>query len=311
MLTAFTGQPIEMTGKEERPFEVKLALGKEDPAELLRAALAQAAMGIETANLAGIEMKVVSVGVSAEEGRIAADLQGGLLEGTMNLPLRVDAAAETPVLTIPPETQFLNAVRINDALADKVLARLSPIFARAINTEGLVDITVRTLNAPLDLTALDQARASVTLNLSGVGFTSAGFLREILDAVGQGESAFLTLPDQQIQVELRDGLIRQSPMAITFGDYAMTLSGDMALNGTLNMVAELPVTRAMVRDKNIYEALKGETLRVPVRGTVTRPKVARNIIKENLNTLIRAASRKLLEKEGSKLIERGLKDLFD
>jgi hypothetical protein len=310
LIAAVTGKPLQMTGRKERPFDLRLPLGEKDPAALLRAATVRLGLGIDSASSEGIEIAPLDLAISADSGKASADVTGGLLGGTLNLPLRIDATGDQARLSIPEKTALLTGVQINDALADRVLSRFSPVFARSVNTTGVVGLTVNRLNVPIDGVLLAGASAETELDLAGVAFRSEGFLGELLDLARVGQATLMKLPDQRVAVELRDGLIRQSPMALTFGHYTMTLSGATGLDGTLDMVAELPVTPGMVPDKNIYELLKDETLRVPVTGTVAKPSIGSNILSDNLDKLVRSAGRKLLEKEGGKLLEKGLKNIF-
>jgi hypothetical protein len=310
LVATVIGQPVELKGRRERPFSLRVPLGEKDPKALLRDSRADLGMGMESASLMGVQVQPLDVAVKAGSGLASVDVTGGLLGGALDLPLRMDATGEEARLRIPDDSPLLQSVTINDALADGVLARFSPVFARAINTSGVVGLTSRRLSSPLDPLLLTEATVDMELALNGVAFRSAGFLGELLSLAGMGETTLMQLPDQTVTVGLEGGRIRQGPMAIQFGGYTMTLSGLMGLDGTLDMTAELPVTPGMVRDKSIYELIKGEKLRVPIKGTVAKPAIGKNILTDNLDKLVRSAGKKLLEKEGGKLIEKGLKEIF-
>lgn len=310
LASTFLGSPVELQGRQTKPFSLRAPLAETDTQALLRAMNANLQLGLDSANVKGISLAQPLISMVAEAGKASVDVTGGLLEGTMNLPLRLDATGDQAVATLPDETVILKDIHINDAFADTFLSKVSPVFSRSINTAGVIGLTSHRFHSPLDPMLLSDAAAEMDLGLNGVTLSSEGFLGQILALAGMGETMLMQMPEQQVAISLENGRIRQGPMALVFADYTMTLSGIMGLDGTLDMAAEIPVTPNMVPDENIYELLKDEKLRVPVTGTVQEPIIASNIVKENLNGLVRSAGQKLLQREGGKIIERGLENIF-
>ena len=99
--------------------------------------------------------------------------------------------------------------------------------------------------------------------------STAGQLQSILAAVnltGAGGMDVARIPDQRVSLSLRDGRMDQGPMQITLAGYTITISGSVGLvDKTLDMAVEIPITLTMVGGaQNVYQALKGEALRVAI-----------------------------------------------
>jgi hypothetical protein len=78
------------------------------------------------------------------------------------------------------------------------------------------------------------------------------------------------------------------------------------------MAVEIPITLEMVGGRtDVYEALKGQVLRVAITGTTDQPEYS---VKNSLEKLAQAAAKNLLEQkakeEGTGLIKQGLQNLF-
>ena len=78
--------------------------------------------------------------------------------------------------------------------------------------------------------------------------------------------------------------------------YPLHLSGSVGLDKTLDFLVELPFTEQLVHSKDLYELLEGETLKVRVGGTVDQRQINKNIVRDNISSLLRQAPLKLLRK---------------
>jgi hypothetical protein len=228
----------------------------------------------------------------------------------------VDATKATPELTLPPDTAILTGAQITPAMADEALAKAVPIFKGCTATEGSIGLDSQSLNVPLGPDALQKGAFEGGLHFKGVRMNSTGQLQSILSAVslaGAGGSDLARVQDGRVTLSLRNGRIYQGPMQIALMGYTLIISGSVGLvDKTLDMGVEIPITLSMVGGRgDIYQLLKGDSLRVAITGTTDTPQYS---VKDSLKKLMADAAKKLFEQkareQGGGLIPKGLPNIF-
>jgi len=309
LAAAFTGQPIEMSGKQSRPFNVDTSLAGADWRELVAATTANANVYLSRVKYLGIETGEMDIPISIRNGHAFVKLETTIAGGRLLLPADVDCTGASPILSLPRGTMILSDVPLSNDLADSVLARFSPLFKGCVVTGGRVGLVCRELNAPLDKTLLQKVVAQVNLNLKDVRLGSAGLLEEGLDLLGIAGLG-LDLPEQNVAVAIRDGRAHQEPMTIKVARYDLTLSGSMGLaDSDLDMLLEVPITREIVGG-DAYDLLTDETIQIPITGTAGGPRIPADLIRANIETLLKSAGRRFLEEKldekKDELLEKGV-----
>ena len=302
LVSALTGQQIVMSGHQSRAFDLRTPLAGKTPADILRETLASAGVYIEKAQLMGMTTGAIELPLNVAGGIAALKIETTLNGGRLLLPLRVDATGLVAFVTLPQKTAILDRVQITSDMADQIISRASPLFKGAVVSTGRISLTGEQLRALLDSTALNQATFAGELAFEGVELRSAGLIKTILDLASLGEKT-VQLPDQRLAVTLRDGRFHQAPMIIRAAGYSFGLSGSVGLDTTLDLQVDLPITRDMVGgNKDLYELLKGETIKVPIRGTASAPEIGRDVFRRNLRDLTEAAAKNLIQKKGAEML---------
>jgi hypothetical protein len=264
----------------------------------------------------GLEIAALDVPVRVKDSVATVNVTATVNGGALKLPARVDASQETPEFTLPANTAILTEAKITPAMADEALSKALPIFKGCTATDGSISLDSKSLDVPLGTDALQKATFEGGLSFKDVRMSTAGQLQSILAAVslaGAGGMDLARVQDQRVSLSLRNGRIYQGPMLITLMGYTIKISGSVGLvDKTLDMGVEMPITLAMVGGRNdVYQALKGEVIRVAITGTTDQPEYS---VKDSLKQLIQNAAKKLLEQkardEGGKLINQGLQNLF-
>ena len=115
----------------------------------------------------------------------------------------------------------------------------------------------------------------------------------------------LSMADQEIGFEAKNGRIALSPMTVDAEGYQLKMGGSIGFDKTLDFIARIPVTDRMV-GKDAYQFLQGTTLNVPIRGTADNPRIDETAFQRATADLMQQALRKNLEKGAQDL----LKNLF-
>jgi len=321
LVVAFTGQKIELSGKRPEPFHVDGTLKGKDWREILGRITGNAGMYVQRVKFMGIETGEIPLAVRTESktaslrlrdelrSSISATIATTANRGQLMLAPVLDVSGPTPLLTLPKDARILTHVQLTDEMAEELLSRAVPLFTKCLRVSGAISVECSALHMPLDDTLKQAATLSASLTFEQVEFTSGGWLDTLLDLVklsGRG----MRIPDQRIAISLKDGRFRQERMQLMAGKYPLLVSGSVGLDSTLDTLLELPITRDIVQDKTVYELLKDQTLKVRITGTAAKPKFDRDIVRRNLRSLIKDASKNLIRREGRRLFKRGLDELF-
>ena len=315
LVAAFSGKPVEMSGKDDEPLHVVTSLGADGMKKLLAATIFSTGLKIAKISYMGLDM-TLNVSLDAKDSIATANITGKVNDGALNLPARVDASKDTPEFTLPPNTAILTDAKITPAMADQALANALPIFKGCTSTSGSISLDSKSFNAPLGADAMQKAAFEGGLSFKGVHMGTAGMLQSILAAVslaGAGGVDVARIPDQRVTLSLRNGRIYEGPMQIALPLCTITISGSVGLaDKTLDMAVEIPITPAMVGNQgDVAQALKGQVLRVAITGTTDKPQYSAT---DSLKQLVQNAGKKLLEQkakeQGSNLVNQGLKNLF-
>lgn len=126
----------------------------------------------------------------------------------------------------------------------------------------------------------------------------------LLNMMGISERQ-LSMADQDIDFEAEEGRIALSPMTLQAEGYQLKMHGSIGFDKTLDLIARIPITKNMVGG-DAYQFLEGTTIKVPIRGTSSKPQVDQTAFQEATGDLMQQALRKNLEKGAQDL----LKNLF-
>jgi hypothetical protein len=316
LVAAFSGKPVEMSGSGAKPLHIVASLGAQGASALLAAAIADAAVHIDSVKYSGLDVAALDVPVTVKDSVATVNLTGTVNGGALKLPVKVDASKPTPEFTLPPNTAILSEAKITPAMADEALSKVLPIFKGCTAADGSISVDSTNLDVPLGADALQKATFEGALSFKGVRMSAAGQLQSILAALslaGSGGTDLAKIDDQRVSLSVHDGRIYQGPMTITLAGYTIKISGSVGLaDKTLDMSVEIPITQAMVAGRaDVYEALKGEVLRVAITGTTDQPQYS---AKDSLKQLVQDAAKKLLEQkakeQGGNLLNQGVRNLF-
>jgi len=293
---AMTGQKLQLSGTEPRPFKLQTQLGAGNWHEILRQTTASASAHLKSASLAGIEAKGLELALQLTRASASLKVHAEANGGTVAFEPVLDLAAHPPALALPKDAQVLVNVQITDQMADEVLSRVTPIFKGALRAQGSMSLTCEEFRIPLDKTWKEEGSMAGKLGLSEVSFSPAGLLGTVLSLV-KLEGMAAQLPDQQVGLALRESRFHQEPLQVDVGRYGLIASGSVGLDKTLDYLLELPITRELARSEAVYELLSGQTLKVHVGGTLERPKVDKKTVQRNIESLLRQAAKGLLRQK--------------
>ena len=296
---------VTFSGKKATPFTIKLVSKGdrwEDPLKHLNFSGA-----VHVTALEGYGLKLTPNDVPL---RVAGAAAGAKLEspangGQLDFQPTVDMRKDPYILSFQKNIDVLKDVQITQGLIDGLLSAIHPLFKDAVVPTGLMGLNMQHFSWPLSEKHRNQAAFAGTLKLSGVRLNSTPFMAGLLNIMGVSERQ-LSLADQDIDFEAKNGRIALSPMALEAEGYQLTMHGSIGFDKTLDFIARIPVTEKMV-GRDAYQFLQGTTLNVPIRGTTSKPSLDETAFQQATGDLMQQALRKNLEKGAQDLLKNLLK----
>ena len=212
----------------------------------------------------------------------------------------VDMRTEPYVLSFKENIDVLKEVKVTQGLIDGLLATLHPLFKDALLPEGVLGLHMKNFIWPLTEKGIDKASFAGTLQLNGIRLQSTPFLSGLLDMMGISGREIM-MKDQSIDFEARNGRVACSPVTLDIQGYPLKMEGSIGFDNTLDFIARVPITPKMV-GKDAYHLLQGTTIKVPIRGTASRPKIDQAAFQD--------ATGDLMQQVLQKNVEQGVQNLF-
>ena len=213
----------------------------------------------------------------------------------------IDFNAETVAVVLRNPTNLLSGVQLTDELSNEMLAKLHPLFKNSYDVTGVLSMGMREFVWPLDPALRPQARFSGALQFQNLKMAAHGLLEKLLETAKVRERS-VELGTRELDFRCENDRVTCSPVSIHVDKTEITLTGSMGLDQTLDYVAQIPLTREMVGG-DAAQYLDGTTIRVPIRGTASKPELNSKALSDAAGDLIKQAAKKALQDEAGKLLE--------
>ncbi|PHS19047.1 MAG: hypothetical protein COA78_01400 [Blastopirellula sp.] len=326
LIKLFAGEGITLTGKHSSPFTLNgpLFAGGTSTAGPAFAWLSpqltgSAAIGFDQANLFGIPIGKFET---------TAMLQNGIIK-----PTPLDAVISGGRLTVSPTAYLLNSpavmtldrgriaqnLEITPAMCSNWLKYVAPLFADATRVEGKFSLDLQEGQFPL--TNPLAGRASGVLIIHGAqvrpGPASEGLVRiakqveslikgRPFDSFNPAETVLMYLPDQQVPFQMVGGKVYHQGLKMQVGQVQLITSGNVSADQKLEMLATIPIDPQMIQNNPLLANVQGQMIQIPIRGTLSSPKIDKRVLEQVGKQAIEDAARDLIDKG----LNRGLRELF-
>ena len=300
-LQKIAGPQITITGKGDNPFKLKMVSGRTRWADALKQTDFSGAIRADSIDAFGLGISATEVPLRVANESAIAKLAATANGGQLNLEPKIDLRKEPYILSLPPETFILKDVEITDAMAERLMSKIHPVFQGSVQAEGYVDLYMQHFNWPLDEKDRDKTTFAGILSLKGVRINSTSMLSGILSLVGiRGNE--MDFGDRDIDFVARNGRIETSPIRLEIDGYPVEIRGSAGFDKSLDYIARLPITPKLVGDK-AYQYLEGVTIDIPIRGDSSNPDIDESSVQK--------ASAGLAEQALQKTLEKGVQNIFE
>lgn len=298
----FTELDLEMSGKSAEPFDLKTKVSQEQRPEWWRHTNFSTAFRAELIKMLGVELSSLAIPIRVSDGVAQAEVQGRVNQGGLYMQPQLDLMSTPPVLTIPDDSRILDKVQITQEMANKLLARIHPLFMGASQMRGAVDLDLAYFTWPLGKENLNDLEFAGSMYFHEVRLESSALLGSLLQALRIEETG-LDLSDRQIQFVCREGRIETNPLRTNLSDSELVISGSLGLDKTIDYLAQVEVTERLVGG-DLYDYLEGTVINVPIGGTLSNPDISARTVQRALTDLINQAGQRKLEEAAGNLLKR-------
>ena len=302
LVRTFTELDLEMAGKSERPFELAIKANEAQREKWWQQTRFNTVFQAEIIKVLGVELRSLEIPINVAEGLGEAKISGTANQGQLLLQPRLDLMSTPPVLTIPDNSRVLDKMQISREMANKLLARIHPLFMGATQMSGVFDLDLHNFNWPLGKENLNDLQFAGTMDFHDVRLDSSALIGTLL-TVMRVEETGMDLSGRQIQFVCKDGRVETNPLRTNLSDSELVISGSLGLDTTIDYLAQVEVTERLVGG-DLYNHLEGTMIRVPIGGTLSKPDVSATTVQKAVGDLVNQAGRKKLEEAAGNLLKK-------
>jgi hypothetical protein len=338
LLKPYIGEGIQLTGSEQARFAVAGALATPADSNFHVVSLdrqsairnPQSAIHWSRRIRAQLELPWAGAtvyGLPVGPGRVSAALGEGAArieplslavgQGQLNFAphVRLDPSPSELVLPAGP---LVTNVRISPEVSEAMLKYVAPVLAGATESEGLFSMQLEGARVPLgELRRLDSAGK---LTVHSVRVVPGPLAREWIGLAQQVEAlaksrdpaalaskppiTLLGIRDQQVNFRVAQGRVHHQNLEFQVGEVVMRSQGSVGLDETLSLVLFVPIQDAWIAKEPLLAGLKGQSLQVPVAGTLTRPQLDQRAIASVSQQLLQSAAGQAIGGELNKALDK-------
>ncbi|HEX5104388.1 MAG TPA: hypothetical protein VFV87_11285, partial [Pirellulaceae bacterium] len=256
------------------------------------------------------------VGLVAGKADVRSRLDRGIVQvGPIDLPLSEGRLSASPRVLLNDRVPavvldrgpLLENVRISPEMCQLWLKYVAPVLADVTRAEGKFSLSLQGAAIPLAAPKQGDAAGNLAIQSAQVGpgplaqqyLLLAQQIRTLFDPAAGASTTidpnrgWLTLPQQDVIFEVRQGAVHHRGFTMVVKDVAITTEGSVGIDDqSLNLIANVPIQESWIKkadSSGLLMGLKGKTLQVPISGTMTQPKIDSRIV-ENLTKQLAGAA---------------------
>ena len=118
---------------------------------------------------------------------------------------------------------------------------------------------------------------------------------------------WIIVPKQRVPFEMAGGRVAHENLTMIVGGVPVQTSGWVAMDERMSLIAKIPIQDEWIGTNRWLSTLKGQTIDVPISGSLQQPRLDRRVLNNLTNKTITNGAEELLQQEVQKQLNR----LFD
>jgi hypothetical protein len=297
LVAAYTGNLVQLSGSGTKPFSLRGPLLTDSsesdpysgPAPWIPAELeGSIAMGWDQGSFLEVPIGASEINIDVKNSIGYVGTKGiPFSGGTIQVAPFIDMRGANPIVAMKP-MRVIDNVSLSRDTARKWLKYVAPLAADATSAQGTLTLDMESLQMPL-LSPLN-IEASGTMQLADVVIGAGPLAEQLLGTVQQVRAllkpdasdrdlkTWLQLSHQTIPFVVKQQTVYHENVTFTLKDVTVTTSGAVGFDQSLRMMAEIPIADDWIAGKPFLSSLRGQKLRIPIGGTVSKPELDRRAI---------------------------------
>ena len=282
----------------------------------------ETSLGWTSAEFAGIEIESAVIPVTLENNTVylnESKLPVG--EGWVNFSGSIRQIDDSTWMEINPGS-IVNEVAITPKMSKQWLRFIAPLIADATEIDGNVGITLD--EAKINLSDPSKTKVDGRLKLDTIRLSAGPFTSQLIQTVQQvrslseqpldpsldnrARSTIMKIPEQSVSFAVANQIVAHDRLQVELDRAQLITTGQVSFNSELNLTVAVPLDPNWL-GKDL-EPLAGQTLYLPVRGSLERPIIDGT----NLQAMIRQLGIQAIQNNAENFLEdqinRGLEKLF-
>jgi len=315
ILQPYLGPDVKLLGRDTRSFRiagplvsvtpVSVTVGQPAPGFPLKSWNGEAALAWQSAQAYGCVAGPGAVQAKLADGWIRAlPVDSTLNQGRVHL---------TPTLRLDPAPLELNLARgdgidrmkLTPAMCAGALGFALPALAKATEADGELSLALEATRLPSTGLAQADITGQLTIHSAKVG---PGPLARELAVLLKGPATLTFVRESIVPFRVVNGRVHHQNLQLLFPELTVKTSGSVGLDGSVDLVAEFPVPpKWLPAGGRVATALASRTIRLPIRGTLSQPKMDAEALRHANAQVVRDAAGDALKNEAEKRLNQFLK----
>jgi hypothetical protein len=285
--------------------------------------IAQASLGWTSASIQGFDFGAGELDARLSQGVLQVQpIDLAVSEGRLTLAPQI-YLDRTPMIMTLPKGPLAQQIRLSPEMCGTWLKYVAPIVANATAVQGRFSVSLEGATIPLDTPSAGDIAGTLELHEGQIGPGPLSqqllWLAAVVKAAADGRpwdgqstlsNSWLDLPAQRVAFRMAENRVFHDGLEVAVKDVVIRTRGSVGTDQTLALVAEVPVRDEWVARSRYLASLRGQSLQIPIHGTLTSPKLDQNAIQQITQQAAIGAANGLIQDELNKQIGRGLEKLF-
>lgn len=246
----------------------------------------------------GLEAGPADLALSLSKGALKLGYEPVLNGGKLRLVPEVDAVGVSPIILFPAQTRLLEDVAITQEMVDKLLVNVNPMFQGSQVLGGTVSLDLRSCRIATGVAPAKGVAADMDVLFKNLRLKLGPAMLDVLAMLKVKDPSY-SVEALPVHVVVREGHIFVDPVKMVVDRQPVIFSGWVAFDGAIKYLLEVPLTDRLTGGSG-GKLIKGMTIKIPVTGTVSQPRLDTSVLQNTIGGLIRGAvGERAAEKVGS------------
>jgi len=295
LLRPYVGTGVRMVGRNSSPAAYRGPLD-------LATARANAALKWDSANLYGFPLGPAELKAKLANGvlGLAEPLDLEVSRGRISLAPQVRLAPAPMELTLPAGP-LVRQVQITPEMCAYGLKYIAPILADVAEAQGAFSIELSGCRIPLSNPAQGEMAGRLLIHSVEIG---PGPMVRVLAILFGRETPAKLRRESVVPFRMVGGRVYHEGLELIFPELTIRTRGSVGLDQTIDLLAEMPVPPQWLANTPAGSALRNQTIRLPMRGTLSKPEIDRQVLDQLSQQFLKNAAKNVLEDEVNRQLDR-------